>query len=105
MNAQLNVLWADAPSLILRTPPTMLRTMRKAGNCCHLAQDPEDLLPLYGFSAEENQDLLDKAIQLDAKLAKVVLSRKKAPNMRNSTILPMGGLQKTGPRTALGCHF
>ena len=76
MNAQLNVLWADAPSLIL--PDTtyyaednekgkeLLATWRKT---------QEDLLPLYGFSAEEIKDLLDKAIQLDAKLAKVVLSR------------------------------
>ena len=76
MNAQLNVLWADAPSLIL--PDTtyyaednekgkeLLATWRKT---------QEDLLLLYGFSAEEIKDLLDKAIQLDAKLAKVVLSR------------------------------
>ena len=76
MNAQLNVLWADAPSLIL--PDTtyyaednekgkeLLATWRKS---------QEDLLPKYGFSAEEIKDLLDKAIQLDAKLAKVVLSR------------------------------
>ena len=76
MNAQLNVLWADAPSLIL--PDTtyyaednekgreLLATWRKT---------QEDLLPLYGFSAEEIKNLLDKAIQLDAKLAKVVLSR------------------------------
>ena len=76
MNAQLNVLWADAPSLIL--PDTtyyaednekgreLLATWRKT---------QEDLLPKYGFSAEEIKDLLDKAIQLDAKLAKVVLSR------------------------------
>ena len=76
MNAQLNVLWADAPSLIL--PDTtyyaednekgreLLATWRKS---------QEDLLPKYGFSAEEIKNLLDKAIQLDAKLAKVVLSR------------------------------
>lgn len=76
MNAQLNVLWADAPSLIL--PDTtyyaadnekgkeLLATWRKS---------QEDLLPIYGFSAEEIKDLLDKAVQLDAKLAKVVLSR------------------------------
>lgn len=76
MNAQLNVLWAEAPGIIL--PDTtyyaednekgkeLLATWRKA---------KEDILPKFGFSSEEIKDLLDKIIELDAKLAQYVLSR------------------------------
>lgn len=76
MNAQLNVLWAEAPGIIL--PDTtyyaednekgkeLLATWRKA---------KEDILPKFGFSSEEIKDLLDKIIELDAKLAQYILSR------------------------------
>ena len=38
----------------------------------------EELLPKFGFSAEETKDLLDKVIALDAKVAKYVLSREES---------------------------
>lgn len=79
MNAQLNVLWAEAPSIIL--PDTtyyeednekgeeLLATWRKS---------EEELLAKFGFSAEEIKDYLDKILELDAKLAKYVLSREES---------------------------
>lgn len=79
MNAQLNVLWAEAPSTIL--PDTtyyaddhekgteLIATWRKM---------QEELLAKFDFSAEEIKDLLDKTIELDAKLAKYVLSREES---------------------------
>ena len=79
MNAQLNVLWAEAPGTIL--PDTtyyaddhekgkeLLATWRKM---------QEELLAKFDFSAEEIKDLLDKTIELDAKLAKYVLSREES---------------------------
>lgn len=41
-------------------------------------QMQEELLPKFGFSAEETKDLLDKVIALDAKVAKYVLSREES---------------------------
>ena len=38
----------------------------------------EELLGKYGFTAEEIKDLLDKVIDLDAKLAKYVLSHEES---------------------------
>ena len=79
MNAQLNVLWAEAPSIIL--PDTayyeegnekgqeLLATWRKS---------EEELLAKFGFLAEEIKDYLDKILELDAKLAKYVLSREES---------------------------
>lgn len=76
MDAKTNVLWADAPPTIL--PDTtyyveghekgkeLLATWRKC---------EEELLVQYGFSAEEIKDMLDKFIELDAKVAQYVLSR------------------------------
>ncbi|MGT2926539.1 M13-type metalloendopeptidase [Streptococcus cuniculipharyngis] len=75
MNAQLNVLWADAPSLILpdvtyyapdhEQGKTLLATWR---------QSSEAWLSKFGFSQEDIAALLDKMIALDAKLANYVLS-------------------------------
>lgn len=75
MDAQTNVLWAEAPSTIL--PDTsyygednekgkeLLATWRRC---------QEDLLPKFGFSTEEIKHILDEMIALDAKLAHYVLS-------------------------------
>ncbi|MGT2933713.1 M13 family metallopeptidase [Streptococcus catagoni] len=79
MNAQLNVLWAEAPGMIL--PDT---TYYEEGNdkgqelLAIWRQSQEDLLPHFGFSAEEIKDLLDKVIQLDKKVAQYALSREEA---------------------------
>lgn len=79
MNAQLNVLWAEAPSIIL--PDT---TYYEEGNekgqelLATWRKSEEELLAKFGFSAEEIKDYLDKILELDAKLAKYVLSREES---------------------------
>ncbi|CAM2795574.1 putative endopeptidase [Streptococcus acidominimus] len=75
MDAQTNVLWAEAPSLIL--PDT---TYYEEGNdkgkelLALWRKSQEDLLPKFGFSEVEIKDMLDKIIDLDAQLANYVLS-------------------------------
>lgn len=75
MDAQTNVLWAQAPGLIL--PDT---TYYEDGNAkgqellALWCQSQEALLPKFGLSDEVIKDLLDKVLTLDAKLAKYVLS-------------------------------
>ncbi|MBM7642300.1 M13 family metallopeptidase [Streptococcus loxodontisalivarius] len=75
MNAQLNVLWAEAPGTIL--PDT---TYYAEGNekgkelLATWRQCQEELLAKFDFTAEEIKDMLDKIIALDAKLAQYVLS-------------------------------
>lgn len=79
MNAQLNVLWAEAPSIIL--PDT---TYYEEGNekgqelLATWRKSEEELLAKFGFLAEEIKDYLDKILELDAKLAKYVLSREES---------------------------
>ena len=79
MNAQMNVLWADAPGIIL--PDT---TYYEEGNekgkelLAIWRKMQEELLPKFGFSAEETKDILDKYLELDAKLAKYVLSNEES---------------------------
>ncbi|MGT2948566.1 M13 family metallopeptidase [Streptococcus devriesei] len=75
MNAQVNVLWAEAPSLIL--PDTTYYAKDNENGKELLAKwraMQEDLLPKFGFETAEIKDLLDKVIELDAKLAQYVLS-------------------------------
>lgn len=79
MDARTNVLWAYAPQTIL--PDT---TYYEEGNdkgkelLAKWRGMQEKLLPKLGFSATETKDLLDKAIELDAKVAKYVLSSEEA---------------------------
>lgn len=75
MNAQMNVLWAEAPSLIL--PDTTYYAEGNEKGEALLAKwraMQEELLPKFGFETAEIKDLLDKVIELDAKLAQYVLS-------------------------------
>lgn len=75
MDARTNVLWASAPPTILpdtsyytepeKNGEELLATWRKC---------EEDLLAKFGFSDDEIKDMLDKFIELDAKVAKYVLS-------------------------------
>lgn len=79
MNAQMNVLWADAPGIIL--PDT---TYYEEGNekgkelLAIWRKMQEELLPKFGFSAEEIKEMLDNYLKLDAKLAKYVLSKEES---------------------------
>lgn len=75
MDAQTNVLWAQAPSLILPDTTYYAEDNDKGKELLALwRQSQEDLLPKFGFSAEDIKDMLDKILELDTKLAKYVLS-------------------------------
>lgn len=75
MDAQTNVLWAQAPSLILPDTTYYAEDNDKGKELLSLwRQSQEDLLPKFGFSAEDIKDMLDKILELDTKLAKYVLS-------------------------------
>lgn len=75
MDAQTNVLWAQAPSLILPDTTYYAEGNDKGKELLALwRQSQEDLLPKFGFSAEDIKDMLDKILELDTKLAKYVLS-------------------------------
>lgn len=76
MNAQLNVLWAEAPSIILPDTTYYADDNEKGKELLSLWRAQEEkLLAKFGFTEAEIKDILDKVIALDAKLAKVVLSR------------------------------
>ena len=76
MNAQLNVLWADAPSILLPDTTYYEEGHEKAAELLAIwRKSQEDLLPKFGFSEAEIKDLLDKVIALDKKVAQYVLSR------------------------------
>ena len=79
MDARINVLWADAPGTILPDTtyyadghPQKDKLLKK------WHESSEALLQKFEFSAEEIQDLLDKVLELDARIAKVVLSREES---------------------------
>ncbi|WP_438836168.1 M13 family metallopeptidase [Streptococcus pluranimalium] len=75
MDAQTNVLWAQAPSLILPDTTYYAEDNDKGKELLALwRQSQEDLLPKFGFSAEDIKDMLDKILELDTQLAKYVLS-------------------------------
>lgn len=79
MNAQLNVLWASAPGIILPDTTYYTEDNEKGKELLRIWREiQEELLEKYGFTAEEIKDILDKVIALDAKLAKYVLSREEA---------------------------
>lgn len=75
MDAQTNVLWAQAPSLILPDTTYYAEDNDKGKELLALwRQSQEDLLPKFGFSAEDIKGMLDKILALDAQLANYVLS-------------------------------
>lgn len=79
MNAQLNVLWAEAPGIILPDTTYYAEDNEKGKELLAVWRSmQEELLPKFGFSNEEIKDLLDKVIELDAKVAKYVLSREES---------------------------
>ncbi|WP_373891773.1 M13 family metallopeptidase [Weissella confusa] len=78
-DARTNVLWADALGTIL--PDTTYYAEDHEQGKELLAKwraAQEDLLPKFGFSADEIKDLLDKYIAYDARIAKVVLSQEES---------------------------
>ena len=79
MNAQLNVLWASAPGIILPDTTYYTEDNEKGKELLGIWREmQEELLEKYAFTAEEIKDILDKVIALDAQLAKYVLSREEA---------------------------
>ena len=79
MDARLNVLWAEAPSLILPDTSYYEEGNDKGEELLAVWREmQEELLPKFGFSAEESKDILDKYIELDAKLAQYVLSNEES---------------------------
>lgn len=75
MDAQTNVLWSGAPSTIL--PDTSYYAddhPQKEELLAKWRESQEALLAQFGFSAGEIADLLDKLLELDAKVAQYVLS-------------------------------
>ena len=79
MNAQLNVLWAEAPGIILPDTTYYAQDNEKGKELLDIwRKSQEDLLPKFGFSTVEIKDLLDKMIELDAKIAQYVLSREES---------------------------
>lgn len=79
MDAKTNVLWADAPSLILPDVTYYAEGHEKGQELLAIwRQTSTDLLSQFPFSAEEIADLLDKMITLDAKLAQYVLSNEES---------------------------
>lgn len=75
MNAQLNVLWAEAPRITLPDTTYYTEDNEKGKELLGIWRETqEELLEKYGFTVEEIKDTLDKVIALDAKLAKYVLS-------------------------------
>ncbi len=79
MNAQLNVLWAEAPSILLPDTTYYEEGNEKADELRAIwRSSQEKLLPQFGFSDEDIKDLLDKNLELDKLVAKYVLSREES---------------------------
>lgn len=74
-NAQLNVLWADALGTILPDTTYYEPDHPQAADLLEKWRESQTaLLVAFGFSDDEIQDLLDKALAYDARIAKYVLS-------------------------------
>ena len=79
MNAQLNVLWAEAPSILLPDTTYYEEGHEKADELRQVwRQSQEKILRNFNFSDEEISDLLDKTLELDKQLAQYVLSQEEA---------------------------
>lgn len=75
MDAKTNVLWAGEPGTILPDTTYYAEDHPQKAELLALWRKSEtDLLCKFGFSEEEITDLLDKVEELDARVAKLVLS-------------------------------
>ncbi|MCS4487905.1 M13 family metallopeptidase [Streptococcus sciuri] len=85
-NTQLNVLWADAPNLILHD--ISYYDDNEEGN--FLLQEwkkcQKELLMELGFSVAESEDVLDKVIELDKLISKHLLSNEERLDVKNTYI-------------------
>ncbi|HEL2418819.1 TPA: endopeptidase [Streptococcus suis] len=75
MDATTNVLWADSLGIILPDTTYYEEGHEKGAELLKTWRESQEaLLPKFGFSDEEIKDLLDKRLELDAMIAKYVLS-------------------------------
>ena len=88
MDARINVLWASAPSTILPDTTYYAEDHPQREELLTLWKETSaNLLKAYDFSDAEIEDLLEKRLELDRRVAAVVLSNeRKFGNMLNSTI-------------------
>lgn len=75
MNARINVLWADAPGTILPDTSYYAEDHPQKEELLALWRSSmKELLAQFPFTDEEIADLLDKSLELDRRIASVVLS-------------------------------
>ncbi|NOO26163.1 hypothetical protein G9P80_27945, partial [Klebsiella pneumoniae] len=75
MDARINVLWASAPSTILPDTTYYAEEHPQREELLTLWKESSaNLLKAYDFSDEEIEDLLEKRLELDRRVAAVVLS-------------------------------
>lgn len=79
LDAQTNVLWGTAPSIILPDTTYYTKDKEKGQELLQKWREmQEKLLEKFHFSKEEIKDTLDKVLELDAKVAQYVLSSEEA---------------------------
>ncbi|KXT77867.1 M13 family metallopeptidase [Streptococcus sp. DD13] len=84
MNAQLNVLWAEEPSIILPDTSYYEEGNEEAGPLLAAWRaSQEKILPQFGYSQEEVADILDKVLAVDAALARYVLSNEEQSDYKS----------------------
>ena len=79
MDARINVLWASAPSTILPDTTYYAEDHPQREELLTLwKENSANLLKAYDFSDEEIKDLLEKRLELDRRVASVVLSNEES---------------------------
>ena len=79
MDARINVLWASAPSTILPDTTYYAEDHPQREELLTLWKESSaNLLKAYDFSDEEIEDLLEKRLELDRRVAAVVLSNEES---------------------------
>lgn len=75
-DARTNVLWAGGLDILLPDTTYYAKDHRQAKVLlAKFREEQEDLLPKFGFSESETNDLIDKYLAFDARVATVVLSQ------------------------------
>ena len=79
MDARTNVLWASAPGTILPDTTYYEEDHPQREELLNLwKESTSNLLKAYNFSDEEIEDLLEKRLELDRRIAAVVLSNEES---------------------------